>query len=456
MALLSGQPVSEHFLSVEDAYSNFATLNNHSRMRLLRAALIISLLAVGMATIAPAAEELRMSRLSFVVLPFANSSGDLSQDYIAANVTIDLTDALSRIKGSSVIAYASAVASRSLPSDPIATARRLGVRFSLHGSALRREDRIEVAARLVDAETGEEVWHATVEREFVQLPAVASETAANIGRTLNADVAAIQPRAVFEDAEAFDALLRGKAMLEMPPTAERLAEARVLLGRALRVNPTTVDAMVGLASIHLAAALAPKSPSPISELSEGERLAKQAVAINPDDSRALDVLGAFRRAAGRRDQALAAYEAALAANPSDANACGQIARVKLDLGDAADSVPLLERALALSPLDPQRPLWFTFAGMALLYRREPGQARAWLEKALEVNPRFVTALVFLAAAEELDGDEAGARRSLATARQMKPEISIARIEQQLAPEGPDARVNWAIIMEGLRRAGLPQ
>jgi TolB-like protein len=44
------------------------------------------------------------AHLSVVVLPFANLSGDPSQDYFADGITENLTTALSRIHGSFVIA----------------------------------------------------------------------------------------------------------------------------------------------------------------------------------------------------------------------------------------------------------------------------------------------------------------------------------------------------------------
>src|SRR5262245_11309977 len=54
--------------------------------------------------------EQGMASLSFLVLPFANPSGDPDQNYIAVNVTSDLTARLSGIAVSVVIARRSALA----------------------------------------------------------------------------------------------------------------------------------------------------------------------------------------------------------------------------------------------------------------------------------------------------------------------------------------------------------
>lgn len=70
------------------------------------------------------------------------------------------------------------------------------------------------------------------------------------------------------------------------------------------------------------------------------------------------------------------------------------------------------------------------------------------------GPHFVTALVLLAAAQQLDGDGDHARRTMAAARQMTPSLSIARVEKQFAPHDR-ASPQWSRIRDILRQAGLP-
>ena len=86
-------------------------------------------------------------------------------------------------------------------------------------------------------------------------------------------------------------------------------------------------------------------------------------------------------------------------------------------------MPHVELALRLSPLDPQRPLWFTFAGLALLHIGDPAAARSWLEKSVAVAPQFVTSLVFLAAAQQLEGHSEEARRTIAAVQRLNPTLS---------------------------------
>src|SRR6202008_973049 len=76
-------------------------------------------------------------RLSTVVLPFSNLSGDPSQDYFADGITEDLTSDLSRIAGSFVISRNTAFTFKGKAVDARQVGRDLGVRYVLEGSVRR-------------------------------------------------------------------------------------------------------------------------------------------------------------------------------------------------------------------------------------------------------------------------------------------------------------------------------
>jgi class 3 adenylate cyclase len=74
-----------------------------------------------------AAAQSAAPRLSIVVLPFANLSGDKEQDYFVDGVTESLTTDLSRIPGAFVIARNTAFTFKSRPADAKQLGRELGV-----------------------------------------------------------------------------------------------------------------------------------------------------------------------------------------------------------------------------------------------------------------------------------------------------------------------------------------
>src|SRR5207245_10310517 len=73
-------------------------------------------------------------RLSIVVLPFGNLSGDPSQDYFADGITEDLTSDLSRIAGSFVISRNTAFTFKGKAMEGRQIGRELWCRYVIEGT----------------------------------------------------------------------------------------------------------------------------------------------------------------------------------------------------------------------------------------------------------------------------------------------------------------------------------
>ena len=86
-------------------------------------------------------------RLSIVVLPFRNLSGDPNQDYFADGITEDLTTDLSRLAGSFVISRNTAFTFKGRTVDARQIGRELGVRYVLEGSVRRTGGTVRVNAQ---------------------------------------------------------------------------------------------------------------------------------------------------------------------------------------------------------------------------------------------------------------------------------------------------------------------
>src|SRR5207244_9909336 len=99
-----------------------------------------------------------MPRLSIVVLPFANLSGDQEQQYFADGITEDLTTDLSRLADMLVISRNTAFTYRYKSVGTKQIGRELCVRDVLEGSVRRSGDQVRVNAQLIDAETNAHLW----------------------------------------------------------------------------------------------------------------------------------------------------------------------------------------------------------------------------------------------------------------------------------------------------------
>ena len=78
------------------------------------------------------------ARLSVVVLPFANLSGDPGQDYLVDALTDELTTSLARLRDTFVIARNTAMTFKGKPVDATAIGKELGVRYVLEGARCSR------------------------------------------------------------------------------------------------------------------------------------------------------------------------------------------------------------------------------------------------------------------------------------------------------------------------------
>jgi class 3 adenylate cyclase/TolB-like protein len=123
------------------------------------------------------------SRLSLVVLPFANLSGDPGQDYVADGLTDDLTTDLSHLPESFVIAHSTALTYKGKAVEA-KQLRKLGVRYALEGSVRRVGETIAVNAQLISTESGAQVWADRLEGEPNRLDALQAELVSRIAAAL--------------------------------------------------------------------------------------------------------------------------------------------------------------------------------------------------------------------------------------------------------------------------------
>ncbi|MBV9287727.1 MAG: guanylate cyclase, partial [Hyphomicrobiales bacterium] len=232
-----------------------------SKWPALAAALVLALLAAGAfawrAGYAPrfmaASVDDKLAgapRLSIVVLPFENLSGDKEQDYFADGITEDLTTDLSHLQDAFVIARGTAFTYKGKPIDAKQIGKDLGVRYVLEGSVRRVGETVTINAQLISTETGAHVWADRFEGERSKLGELQVEAVSRLAGSLGVElVKAESLRALRErpnNPDAADLALRGWAMLSSNPDKAAFHGAATLFERALALDPQNVSAMVGL------------------------------------------------------------------------------------------------------------------------------------------------------------------------------------------------------------------
>ena len=192
-------------------------------------------------------------RLSIVVLPFANLSGDREQDYFVDGVTESLTTDLSRINGAFVIARNTAFTFKAKPVDVRKLGRELNVRYVFEGSVQRGGDRLRVNVLLVDAETGTHLWAERFDKPVADLFDMQDEIVSRLGNTLGAQLIEAEARRAERSLhpDAMDLYFQGRAWLMKGFTLECVTHARSFFERSLVFDPGNVEAMIGLAHIDM-------------------------------------------------------------------------------------------------------------------------------------------------------------------------------------------------------------
>jgi adenylate cyclase len=392
---------------------------------------------------------------SIAVLPFENMSGDPEQEYFADGMVEEITTALSRFKWLFVVARNSSFTFKGKAVDVKEVGRRLGVRYVLEGSVRKASGKVRITGQLIDAVTGTHLWADRFERGLTDIFALQDEVTVAV-------VSAVQPKLLQteiaiatrrrpENLTAYDFYLRAMPQFYLA-THEGVAKAITLAHRALELDPRfgLVAALAGV--LHMNNVVFGFAADPQFERKEAVRLVRLALSLDDDDPDTL-AFAALISAFLVRDYegAIEMTDRALALNPNSFLAWAARGWAYKVAGLSEEAVRSFERAIRASPVDPllHRPL--TGMGMALIELGRFDEAVVAAMKALRQNPSFSVAYRCLASAFAHLGSAAEAREAAARVLETDPAFTISA---DVVARG--AMSNAKLLIEGLRRAGLPE
>jgi TolB-like protein/class 3 adenylate cyclase len=401
--------------------------------------------------------------LSVVVLPFANLSADPEQEYFADAITDDLTTDLSRIADSFVIARTTAFTYKGKSVDVQQVARELGVRYVLEGSVRRTGDQVRVNVQLVDARTGSHIWADRFQTDRANLAEAQDEITSRLARTLNLELAEAVGRRVEQkgttDPEAQDHVMRGWAWWYRRMSPANREEAQRAFTRALEMNPRSVDARIGLATILVSNIADGWSVCPEEDRNQSEKLLLEAVERDPNRSMAHYAMAMVRRSQGRLIESKIEFDTAITLDRNNARAYFNLGQTLIFLGQPQTAIPQIEKAIRLNPYDPNVASFYWCLGMCHLLLGDADQAIELLLKARASNSGLFYVYLWLAGAFGLKGDVLEAQNALSEALTLKPEInSLARLReyQPWITNPPYWALREKTVNIGLRRAGFPE
>ena len=203
---------------------------------------------------------------SVAVLAFDNLSDDKGSEYFSDGISEELLTVLQKIPGLHVAARTSAFSFKGKNATAQEIGEKLGVARLVEGSVRKAGDVVRIAARLTQANTGEEIWSENYTRDLKDVFAVQTELAQTIVGQLRGQLtdgaadptakAAIQAevqaaeKGGTKNVEAHQHYLQGR-FYENRHSEKGVTQALVEYQKAVELDPGYALAWAGLAESHL-------------------------------------------------------------------------------------------------------------------------------------------------------------------------------------------------------------
>ena len=398
-------------------------------------------------------------RLALIVMPLANVGDDPAQSYFAEALTDDLTTDLGRIPEALVISRNTAYTYRDRAHDVREIGRDIGVRYVVEGSVRRRGADVVVNLSLSETDRGTQVWTERFEGQRSDLDflqrAMAGQLANALGTQLFKAESDRLARAASGDADAQDLALRAWALWCLSDLKTN-TEAQRLAREALARDPDCTRALLTLAHT-LITDIVFRVRTDIPEVAvEVEAVARRATAIDPQHSMAYAPLGTALTYQGRFEEALGIYEAQLERNANFPFTHVWMGITNLFMARPGIAIPHFERGIQLNPRAPALSTHYRNIAVAHVHQGNDAEALAFAERSVRLPNPWARSYETLAAVYGLAGLEDDARAAVEVLLKRWPGYSIAQHRAEMVSRRPAFLEQRERYLEGLRRAGLPE
>ncbi len=346
------------------------------------------------AAVQPAPTGSAISEKSIAVLPFENLSEDKSNAYFAEGIQDEILTRLSKIADLKVISRSSTQKYKSAPDNLREVGQQLGVANLLEGSVQKSGNAVHINVQLIKAATDEHVWAESYDRELQNIFGVEAEVAGKIAEALDAKLSGAEEKALAvkptSNVAAYDAYLHGRSIeatrFDIPGEQQVAAD----YARAVQLDPNFALAWARLAIVRSFLYFntidrETNSPAAIKEAVDRAR------ALQPELGEAWLALGVYRyQVLHDFPGALQAYAEAGKRVPNSADVFGNMAFVERRMGRWNEAVSHFRKAVSLDPRNLQL---LIFTGETLGDLRNFAEAQGFVDRALQIAPDAVRAVV---------------------------------------------------------------
>jgi len=401
-----------------------------------------------------AAEEIALElpdKPSVAVLPFTNMSADPEQEYFSDGLTEDLITDLSKISSLFVIARNSVFTYKGRAVKVDEVGKELRVRYVVEGSVRKAGNRVRITAQLIDASSGGHLWAERYDRDlediFVLQDEVTREIVSALAVKLTDGERKSMDSAPTDNVEAYDYRLRGSEYFARA-TKEANAQARQMYEKAIKLDPKFSLAYVDLGWTYVSDWIFQWRQGQ-EALGKASALAQKALLLDDSLPGAYRMLGSLCAWRKEFDEGVTALEKAVTLDPNDAESYAVLARIHVFSGRAKDALVFIEKAMHLNPV---HPAWYSnVLGMAYFLMKVDDKATRAFKQAVQQNPNFLPAHVFLAAIHCRQDNNDEARTEVADVLRISPDYTLERFAEMIPIADQAIMVE---VLDGLRKVGL--
>lgn len=300
----------------------------------------------------PIEEKKQPTKLSICVLPFANMSGDVEQEYFSDGISEDIITDLSKISSLSVVSRNTAFTFKGKAVDVQNVARQLSVSHVVEGSVRKAGNRVRITGQLVDGEVGDHLWADRWDRELNDIFAVQDEITSAIVdalklRLLPKERAALAQRGTTVP-EAYDLYLLARQLWISGNEGDSRREYEILriCREATELDPGYANAFALMALVQTELRFRYGE-----EECDGVADAERALALNPSLAEAHAVRARYFADRGLEAESQSAIAEALRLDPESWEVNREAGTLAYRDGRIEDAIPYFEKATALMSND---------------------------------------------------------------------------------------------------------
>lgn len=309
-----------------------------------------------------------------------------------------------------------------------------------------------VTTQLIDALSGHHLWAERYDRDVKDIFAVQDEITMKILTELHVKLAADESARTYgkgtKNLEAYLKVLEGNQHRLQGNKADN-AVAKRLYHEALAIDPTYAAAYTNLASALVVDVWLGASESPKDTLKNAMKNAQRAIELDKSSAEAHGRLGSIFLRLRQHDKAIALGEKALALDPNNSRALFFLAMSLNFSGRPEEAYPLLQKAIRMNPLF--HPNYYHLGVTCKLTGRyEEGIAA--VKKALQLSPNNTLAYAVLTGIYLEAGREDDAKAAAAEVLKRNPKYSFVKATKRSPYKDREYAKSLA---ERFQKAGLP-